>query len=60
MPTEINQAESARLEKEQSQEAKVRALLADGIPTLPAYVFELSSLELCTRGPEEGLPGYSN
>jgi HD-like signal output (HDOD) protein len=32
------------LEKEQSQEAKIRALLVDGIPTLPAYVFELSSL----------------
>jgi len=37
-------AESERLEKEQSQEAKVWALLQDGIPTLPAYVFELSSL----------------
>ena len=36
--------ESERLEKEQSQEAKVRALLVDGIPTLPAYVFELSAL----------------
>jgi len=36
--------ESARLEKEQSQEAKIRALLAEGLPTLPAYVFELSSL----------------
>jgi HD-like signal output (HDOD) protein len=36
--------ESARLENEQSQEARVRALLADGIPTLPAYVFELSTL----------------
>jgi HD-like signal output (HDOD) protein len=36
--------ESERLEKEQSQEARVRALLVDGIPTLPAYVFELSSL----------------
>jgi HD-like signal output (HDOD) protein len=36
--------ESERLEKEQSQEAKIRALLVDGIPTLPAYVFELSSL----------------
>jgi HD-like signal output (HDOD) protein len=47
MPTEINQAESARLEKEQSQEARVRALLAEGIPTLPAYVFELSSLLSC-------------
>jgi HD-like signal output (HDOD) protein len=47
MPTEINQAESARLEKEQSQEARVRALLAEGIPTLPAYIFELSSLLSC-------------
>jgi len=47
MPAQINPAESARLEKEQSQEAKVRALLADGIPTLPAYVFELSSLLSC-------------
>ena len=36
--------ESERLEKEQSQEARVRALLVDGIPTLPAYVFELSAL----------------
>ena len=36
--------ESERLEKEQSQEARVRALLVDGIPTLPAYVFELSGL----------------
>jgi len=36
--------EAERLEKEQSQEAKIRALLVDGIPTLPAYVFELSSL----------------
>jgi HD-like signal output (HDOD) protein len=36
--------ESERLEKEQSQEAKIRALLVDGIPTLPAYVFELSAL----------------
>ncbi len=36
--------ESERLEKEQSQEARVRALLADGIPTLPAYVFELSGI----------------
>ena len=36
--------ESERLEKEQSQEARVRALLQDGIPTLPAYVFELSTL----------------
>jgi HD-like signal output (HDOD) protein len=36
--------EAERLEKEQSQEARVRALLVDGIPTLPAYVFELSSL----------------
>ena len=47
MPAQLNQAESARLEKEQSQEAKVRAILADGIPTLPAYVFELSSLLSC-------------
>ncbi len=47
MPAEINQAESARLEKEQSQEARVWALLAEGIPTLPAYVFELSSLLSC-------------
>ena len=44
MPAQLNLAEAARLEKEQSQEAKVRALLAEGIPTLPAYVFELSSL----------------
>jgi HD-like signal output (HDOD) protein len=35
--------ESERLEKEQSQEASIRALLVDGIPTLPAYVFELSA-----------------
>ncbi len=47
MPAEFNPAESARLEKEQSQEARVRALLAEGIPTLPAYVFELSSLLSC-------------
>ena len=47
MPAQLNLAESARLEKEQSQEARVRALLADGIPTLPAYVFELSSLLSC-------------
>ena len=47
MPAEINQAELARLEMEQSQEARVRTLLADGIPTLPAYVFELSSLLSC-------------
>ena len=47
MPAQINQAESARLETEQGQEARVRALLADGIPTLPAYVFELSSLLSC-------------
>ena len=40
----LSSDESARLEKEQSQEARVRALLVDGIPTLPAYVFELSSL----------------
>jgi HD-like signal output (HDOD) protein len=39
-----NSDESERLEKEQSQEAKIRALLVDGIPTLPAYVFELSGL----------------
>jgi HD-like signal output (HDOD) protein len=32
------------LEKEQGQEARVRALLEEGIPTLPAYVFELSAL----------------
>jgi len=55
MPAQLNHAggvsednasadESERLEKEQSQEAKIRALLVDGIPTLPAYVFELSSL----------------
>jgi len=55
MPAQFNQLdvaggktagadESARLEKEQSQEARVRALLAEGIPTLPAYVFELSTL----------------
>ena len=36
--------EAERLEKEQSQEARVRALLVDGIPTLPGYVFELSAL----------------
>ena len=30
--------------KGESQEAKIRALLVDGIPTLPAYVFELSRL----------------
>ena len=36
--------ESERLEQEQSQEARVRVLLVDGIPTLPAYVFELSGL----------------
>ena len=36
--------ESERLEKEQRQEAKIRVLLVDGIPTLPAYVFELSAL----------------
>jgi HD-like signal output (HDOD) protein len=47
MPAQLNLAESARLEIEQSQEAKVRALLAEGIPTLPAYVFELSSLLSC-------------
>jgi len=47
MPVHLNQVESARLEKEQSQEARVRALLAEGIPTLPAYVFELSSLLSC-------------
>ena len=47
MPAQLNVVEAARLEKEQSQEAKVRALLADGIPTLPAYVFELSSLLSC-------------
>ncbi len=47
MPTEINQAESARMEKEQSQEARVRALLAEGIPTPPAYIFELSTLLSC-------------
>jgi HD-like signal output (HDOD) protein len=39
-----NSDESDRLERTQSQEAKVRALLVDGIPTLPAYVFELSNL----------------
>jgi len=55
MPAQLNQPggvggdsassdESERLEKEQSQEAKIRTLLADGIPTLPAYVFELSAL----------------
>lgn len=33
-----------RLEEEQSQEARVRTLLAEGIPTLPAYVFELTTL----------------
>jgi HD-like signal output (HDOD) protein len=55
MPAQLNQPagtggngassdESERLEKEQGQEARVRALLVDGIPTLPAYVFELSSL----------------
>jgi len=47
MPAQLNLAEAARLEKEQGQEARVRALLADGIPTLPAYVFELSSLLSC-------------
>ena len=47
MLAETNRAESACLEKEQSQEAKVRALLAEGIPTLPAYIFELSSLLSC-------------
>jgi HD-like signal output (HDOD) protein len=36
--------ESERLEKKQSQGVKIRALLVDGIPTLPAYVFELSAL----------------
>lgn len=36
--------EQQRLENEQNQEARVNALLEDGIPTLPAYVFELSSL----------------
>jgi HD-like signal output (HDOD) protein len=36
--------EQERLEKEQSQEARINALLENGIPTLPAYVFELSSL----------------
>jgi HD-like signal output (HDOD) protein len=40
----VSSDESERLEKEQSQEAKIRALLVDGIPTLPAFVFELSSL----------------
>jgi HD-like signal output (HDOD) protein len=47
MPGQVSQAESVRLEKEQGQEARVRALLAEGIPTLPAYVFELSSLLSC-------------
>ena len=46
MPAQLA-AESARLEKEQSQEARVRALLAEGIPTPPAYVFELSTLLSC-------------
>ena len=36
--------EAERLEKEQGQEARVRSLLMQGIPTLPAYVFELSIL----------------
>jgi len=40
----VSMDESERLEKEQCQEARVRALLEDGIPTLPAYVFELSAL----------------
>ncbi len=55
MPVQVNQVsgaagevvngdEAERLEKEQSQEARVRSLLIDGIPTLPAYVFELSGL----------------
>jgi len=42
--TSASSDECERLEKEQSQEARVRALLVDGIPTLPAYVFELSNL----------------
>ena len=42
--TSASSDESERLEKELSQEARVRALLVDGIPTLPAYVFELSNL----------------
>jgi len=40
----VSSDESERLEKEQSQEARVRAILQEGIPTLPAYVFELSAL----------------
>jgi len=55
MPSQINRAgragpnhttseEQERLEKEQSQEARINALLENGIPTLPAYVFELSAL----------------
>ena len=47
MPAGINQAESARLEKEQSQEARVRAMFAEGMPTLPAYIFELIALLSC-------------
>ena len=44
MGDSANSDEPESLGKRESQEAKIRALLVDGIPTLPAYVFELSGL----------------